>query len=214
MGMASSYAQCSGGLFRNGVSDDMSVISAAGVAGTGYAPKGYYGVNWYPTPDSVVNTVSDPNYFSYQKYQLSRLTNPGKMTVTANAADTLFRTFGIGFSVPVDLSNAATMSIDVDNSAQPNTPLFFTANLTDWNGYQIQYMADTLSQYNALYPLYDDSYKKKFTDTISASTSTVYTSYKATPWYVNNSGYSTTNSVTTVNFNFAGGWQIDSALSD
>ena len=206
------FAQCPGGVTPYGAADDMTITGAA----YGHA-AGYPGVSWYPAPDSVV-TTNYPYYNSYQVYQLSRSENPGKLTVHATNADTLSVSFGINFpNNGIDLSGAATMSIDVDNSAQPTTPLYFTAVLTDVNGYQLTYMADTLSLYQSFYTNYNFNYKKQFTDTLSASDSTVLSSS-----YIGDIGnshgnwpalgqsqYSTANAKQTVIFDFKNAWSIN-----
>ena len=226
MGIATSYAQCpgNGGASFSGVFDDMFPETPATDS---TVVKGYFCVNWYPTPDSVINidSINDPNWASYQIYQLSRI-NTGttnapdwKMQVTATKADSLFATFGIGFPTSgIDLSSAAGMSIDVDNSAQPTTPLFFSANLTDINGVQLQYMQDTTTGYQYYYDNYDNWYKRKFTDTLNATPTTVNTSYHTTghtEWPgLGQSQYSTSVDVTTVTFDFAGGFSIVPGPSD
>ncbi len=262
IGVLSSYGQCpainggtngvsgTGGISGTGAYDDMAPVTPAT---GGNVVKGYYGLNWYPTPDSVQTTGSnDIQWYSYEIYQLNRVQVNGdwKMKVTATNADTNFSTFGIGFpqNMPrpsdglygVDLSNNATMSIDVDNSANVMkdkngntvldgngnpvyTPLFFTANLTDFYGTRLEYMADTTTLYNYFIGNYDNAYKQKFQDTISASASTVLTSLSPAgsgpglAWPAGGGGrsaYSTASNVTTVNFDFTGGWSVWVGKSD
>ena len=269
IGVASSYGQCpasasftgdttgTGGITATGAYDDMAPVTTAS---GGNVVKGYYGLNWYPTPDSVQTAPPQSAYpiagtiysqwFSYEIYQLNRVQVNGdwKMKVTATNADSNFSTFGIGFptNAPrnpqdvnnplygIDLSGNGSMSIDVDNSANVMkdkngntvldgngnpvyTPLFFTANLTDIYGTHVEYMADTTSLYNYFFPYYNNWYKAKFQDTISASSTTVNTSLTknsnagAIVWPGGGGGrspYSTSDAKTTVNFDFTGGWNV------
>lgn len=233
IGIVSSYGQCSattysggtgnGGATTNGAYDDMTPVTAATDT---TVMKGYFGVNWYPTPDSVQSSTDQGSqYYSYEIYQLNRVQVAGdwKMKVTATNADSNFSTFGIGFpqnsprdadgNYGLDLSGNAQMSIDVDNSAQPTTPLYFTANITDVYGTRVEYFADTNynNSYNYFFNAYDNWYKRKFTDTISASSSTVVASYGATKpaWPAQGqSPWSTASSTTTVTFDFGGGWNV------